>query len=236
MNCLIIDDEPLAVSLLESYLRKIPEARLAGSFTDALSALPLIENGKVQLLFMDIKMPDILGVDLYRSLKYKPEVIFTTAFSEYAIEGFELNAVDFLLKPISFERFLTAFNKARDYIAYKKAAQSTAVRDYFFINVSHKINKIFYSDILYMEGLKDYTKIYLSSQQHPLLTLNNLKYFEDILPPQDFVRIHRSYIASLSKINTISRKSVSIGPCILPVSDLYRDRLFALIGQQPKAC
>ena len=171
-------------------------------------------------------MPDITGTEFYRSLSQKPEVIFTTAYSEYAIDGFELKAMDYLLKPISFEKFITACNRVRDLIDNKNLGKT---KDYFFINASHKMHRIFFDDILYLEGYKDYTKIHLASASSPLVVLHNLKYFEDLLSKDEFVRVHRSYIVAIRKINTASRKSVSIHNIALPVSDNYRDSFFAQI-------
>ena len=174
-------------------------------------------------------MPDISGIDFYRSLVNKPEVIFTTAYSEYAIDGFELKAMDYLMKPISFEKFVTACNRVIDFREIKN--QKDKGKEFFFINVSHKMHKIFYDDILYLEGYKDYTKVHLISSPNPLLILHNLKYFEDLLDKKQFIRIHRSYMVSLRKINTASRKSVTINNNSLPVSDNYRDSFFSLIEQ-----
>jgi two-component system, LytTR family, response regulator len=230
LNCLIIDDEPLALQLLEDHIRKTPFLKLAGKFEEPLQALPLIESQQVDLLFLDIKMPDISGIEFFKSLTYKPEVIFTTAYSEFAVEGFELKAIDYLLKPISFEKFITACNRVKEY-ADLKQAKGSRNRDYFFINVSHKLHKLFYDDILYLEGFKDYTKVYLASAPNPLLILHNLKYFEDLFDDTQFIRIHRSYIVSIRKLNTVSRKSVTINNHDLPVSDNYRDRFFAVVGQ-----
>ena|SRR5579875_174370 len=227
INCLIIDDEPLALDLLEDYLTKIPFARLIAKCNEPLLALDYMNQTPVDLILLDIKMPDISGVEFYKSLRQKPAVIFTTAYSEYALEGFELNAVDYLLKPISFERFVAAVNKAQDFIDHKHNKNHN--KDYFFVNVSHKIHKIRYCDIQYLEGFKDYTKIYLNNQQHPLLVLQNLKHFEDMLPQDEFIRVHRSYIISMSKLSTLTRKSVVIGNITMPVSDNYRDKLFALV-------
>jgi two-component system, LytTR family, response regulator len=231
LNCLLIDDEPLALQLLEDFVNKTPYLKLAGKFEEPLQALSVLESQQIDLLFLDIKMPDISGIDFYRSLKNKPAVIFTTAYSEFAIDGFELKAMDYLLKPISFEKFITACNRVKDLIDTKNQKDS---KDYFFINVSHKMHKLFFDDILYLEGYKDYTKVHLSSATSPLLILHNLKYFEDMLDPKEFIRIHRSYIVSLRKLNTLSRKSVSIENTQLPVSDNYRDNFFALIEQHAK--
>ncbi len=230
INCLLIDDEPLALQLLEDHVRKTPFLKLAGRFEEPLQALPLLESQQVDLLFLDIKMPDISGIDFFRSLTHKPEVIFTTAYSEFAIDGFELKAIDYLLKPVSFEKFIAACNRVKEYTELKNN-KGVAKRDYFFINVSHKLHKLFYDDILYLEGYKDYTKVYLKTATSPLLILHNLKYFEDLFDENEFSRIHRSYIVPIRKINTVSRKSVTIGNQTLPVSDNYRDKLFSVIEQ-----
>ena len=175
-------------------------------------------------------MPDISWIDFFKSLSHKPEVIFTTAYSEFAMDGFELKAMDYLLKPISFEKFITACNRVRDFLEARNV-KNLKDRDYFFINVAHKLHKIFYNDILYLEGYKDYTKLYLANTNSPLLVLHNLKYFEELLQENGFIRIHRSYIVPIRMLNTISRKSVTIGNRSLPVSDNYRDNLFFLIQQ-----
>jgi len=229
LNCLIIDDEPLAIQLLEDFVHKTPYLKLAGKFEEPLQALSILETEKIDLLFLDIKMPDISGIDFYRSLVNKPAVIFTTAYSEYAINGFELKAKDYLVKPISFEKFITACNRVKEYMELMN--QKDKAKEFFFINVSHKLHKIFYDDILYLEGYKDYTKVHLISSHNPLLILHNLKYFEDLLDKKQFIRIHRSYMVSLRKIHTASRKSVTINNNSLPVSDNYRDSFFSLIEQ-----
>ncbi len=229
LNCLIIDDEPLAIQLLEDFVHKTPYLKLAGKFEEPLQALSILETEKIDLLFLDIKMPDISGIDFYRSLVNKPAVIFTTAYSEYAINGFELKAKDYLVKPISFEKFITACNRVKEYMELMN--QKDKAKEFFFINVSHKLHKIFYDDILYLEGYKDYTKVHLISSHNPLLILHNLKYFEDLLDKKQFIRIHRSYMVSLRKIHTASRKAVTINNNSLPVSDNYRDSFFSLIEQ-----
>lgn len=226
INCLLIDDEPLALQLLEDFVSKTPYLKLLGKFDEPMQSLSLLESRQVDLLFLDIKMPDISGIDFFKSLSYKPEVIFTSAHTEFAIDCFELKAMDYLLKPVSFEKFLAASNRVKEYIELKNAK---AARDYFFINAAHKLHKIFYDDILYLEGYKDYTKLHLSNSPNPLLILHNLKYFEDLLDKKDFIRIHRSYIVAIRKINTISRKSVTIHTNLLPVSDNYREGFFAQI-------
>ncbi|MBS1608757.1 MAG: response regulator transcription factor [Bacteroidetes bacterium] len=233
INCILIDDEPLALQLLDDYVNKTPYLQLAGKFEEPLQALPLIESGDIDLLFLDIKMPDITGIDFFKSLPKKPEVIFTTAYSEFAIDGFELKAIDYLLKPVSFEKFLSACNRVKEYLELKNN-KTVKSKDYFFINASHKLHKVFYEDILYLEGFKDYTKIHLGSASTPLVILHNLKYFEDLLDQEEFIRIHRSYIVSIRKVITASRKSVTVNSKELPVSDNYREAFFSLIEQYAK--
>ena len=233
INCLLIDDEPLALQLLEDYVNKTPYLSLIGKFEEPMQALSLLESKQADLLFLDIKMPDISGIEFFRSLTNKPEVIFTTAYSEYAMDGFELRAMDYLLKPISFEKFLASCNRVRDFFEFKQT-RNNREKDYFFINAAHKLHKIFYDDILYLEGLKDYTKIHLSSASAPLVILHSLKYFEDLLEQSEFIRIHRSYIISIRKVLTVSRKSVMIQSCELPVSDNYREGFFSIVEKHAK--
>jgi len=228
INCLIIDDEPLAIDLLESYISKVSTLNLVAKCSEPLASLDHFDKHQIDLLFIDIQMPDISGIDFFKTLHRKPEVIFTTAFAEYALTGFELNAIDYLLKPFSFERFVSAVNRAKDFIDYKNNKTSNS-RDYFFINAAHKIHKIFYNDILYLEGLKDYTKLHLAGSTAPLLILQNLKYFEDFLPKNEFVRIHRSYIVPIGKLSILTKKTVTIEHNTIPVGDNYRDRFFSII-------
>src|SRR4030095_11114017 len=150
INCLLIDDEPPALAVLEDFINRIPYLHLVGKYDEPLIALDAFEAEKIDLVFLDIKMPDISGIEFFKSLPYKPEVIFTTAYSEFAIDGFELKAMDYLLKPISFEKFVTACNRVKDFLEHRNHQHRS--RDYFFINVAHKLHKIFYNDILYLEG------------------------------------------------------------------------------------
>ncbi|RYY57017.1 MAG: response regulator transcription factor [Chitinophagaceae bacterium] len=233
INCLLIDDEPLALQLLGDFVQKTPFLNLVGKFEDPFQALPVIESGGVDLIFLDIRMPDITGIEFFRSLVSKPEVIFTTAYSEYAIDGFELKAMDYLLKPVSYEKFVSAGNRVKEYL-HRKAGGQTEQREYFFINVAHKLQKLYYRDILYLEGYKDYTKIYLVNATAPILILHSLKYFEDILDRNEFIRIHRSYIVPIGKVDTVSRKAVKIESAVLPVSDNYREAFFEVVDRLAK--
>ncbi len=230
VNCILIDDEPLALQLLEGYIAKIPFMNLLGKFDSPMQAFDVLETKQVDLIFLDIKMPDITGIDFYKSLTTKPQVIFTTAYTEYAINGFELKAMDYLLKPISFEKFMNACLRVNSFVE-QQTKKETSENDFFFINVSHKMYKIFIDDIVYLEGYKDYTKLHLKNANNPLLVLHNLKYFEDMLDPKKFVRVHRSYIISLNKVTVASRKAVSIGAVEVPVSDNYREPFMTYITQ-----
>lgn len=230
INCMIIDDEPLSVDILSSYIQKFSFLSLKISFNSSLQALEYAGMAEIDLIFLDIHIPDLNGLNFYKALSTRPEVIFTTAYSEYAATGFELNAIDYLLKPIPLERFVSAVNKAKDYITYKNR-RAVADKDYFFINASYKTHKIFFDDILWLEGLKDYTKIFLKGNPNPLLILQNLKYFEDFLPEKEFIRVHRSYIVSVRKMDTITRKQITIGNSTIPVSDNYRERIFSVINE-----
>ncbi len=230
INCLFIDNDSAALKTFEDFLKKTFYLKLLGKYDELAQALPVIESGNIDLLFVDFKTPEIPGIDLFNSLSKKPEIIITAISGEYAIKGFELNALGYLLKPVSFEKFITTCNKAKEYIEIKRNNQRTP-KDYFFINAAHKQHKIFYNDILYLEGFKDYTKIHLKNIPGPLLVLYNLKHFENWLNESEFVRIHRSFIVPIRMLNTVSRKSVTIGNKNIPVSDNYRENFFSIIKQ-----
>jgi Response regulator of the LytR/AlgR family len=232
VNCLIIDDEPWALDLMEDFISKVPYLHLAGRCEGPVAAFPYFEKDEIDLVFLDIRMPDLSGTQFLKTLNKKPAVIFVTAHNEFAVEGFELDAIDYLLKPVSFDRFMAAVNKACEYISIRKSKNQIRKDDFLFIKTSHKIQKIFYSDILYMEGLKDYTKIHLADSKKPFVTLQSLKYFESRLPRDEFIRIHRSYIISLRRVDTVSRKAVLLGDTELPCSEHYRDLLYNIIGEK----
>jgi DNA-binding LytR/AlgR family response regulator len=231
VRALIVDDEPLALDILEDFISKVPFMELAGRCENALDAAAMLNKDNINLLFLDIKMPDITGIQLLKSLKNPPVIIFTTAYSDYALEGYSLDVLDYLLKPISFERFLKAANKANDYLAQQApTAPNEPEADYIFVKTDYKIIKINFSDILFLEGLKDYIKIYTVNTK-PILTLQSLKHFEAKLPTSKFIRIHRSYIISLQKIGSITKNRVVIGDKYLPISDSFKDPFFDLINK-----
>lgn len=232
LNCLIIDDEPWALDLLEDFIRKVPNLRLVGRCEGPMAAMPYFEKEEIDLVFLDIRMPDLSGIQFLKILPKKPAVIFVTAYHEFAVEGYELDAIDYLLKPVPFDRFVAAVNKASEYIGYRKNRSPHRKDDFLFIKTAHKIQKLFYHDIVYLEGLKDYTRIHLSDSKKPVVTLQSLKYFETRLPNEDFIRIHRSYIVSLRKVDTVSRKTVFLGETELPCSEHYKDLLYNIIGEK----
>jgi len=221
ISCLIVDDEPLARNLLSDYVKKIPSLELKGTSEGPLQALEVLKTTPVDLLFLDIQMPEITGIGLMKVLPKKPMVIFTTAYSEYALDGYELDVVDYLLKPISFERFLKAVNKvqARITTTQPAAAQPTA-DDFIFVKDGTKLVKIMINDILYVEGLKDYVTIHTKTQK--VVSLQRLKSLEEQLPASLFARIHNSFIVSLRAITSIHKNEVEIGTAFLPVGETFK--------------
>jgi len=221
LTCLIVEDEPLARSLLTDYVKKIPSLELVATCSGSLQALEILKSNPVDLLFLDIQMPEVTGMGLLKTLTKKPLVIFTTAYSEYALEGYELDAVDYLLKPITFERFLRAVNKVqlRFSVGQDKRHTPTA-DDFIFVKDGTKLVKIMLKDILYVEGLKDYVTIFTKTQK--VVSLQRLKALEEQLPASLFVRIHNSYIVSLREITSIHKNEVEIGAAFLPVGETYK--------------
>ena len=221
ISCLIVDDEPLARNLLSDYAKKIPSLELFGTCEGPLQALEFLRNTPVDLLFLDIQMPEITGIGLLKVLPKKPMVIFTTAYSEYALDGYELDVVDYLLKPISFERFLKAVNKVQSRLTSNQPAAITQTADDFiFVKDGTKLVKIMVNDILYIEGLKDYVTIHTKTQK--VISLQRLKSMEEQLPASLFVRIHNSFIVSLRAITSVHKNEVEIGPAFLPVGETFK--------------
>ncbi len=221
LNCLVVDDEPLARSLLSDYINKVPHLHLVGVAENALNAMKILREQPIDLVFLDIQMPELTGINMLKALKLKPMVIFTTAYSEYALESYELDAVDYLLKPITFERFLKATEKVSQRTHTAEVSVGPASRDTFvFIKDGTKLVKVLFKDILYVEGLKDYVTIHTINQK--IVSLQRLKTLESQLPETQFLRIHNSYIISLSAIHSIHKNEVQIGSARLPVSDSYK--------------
>jgi DNA-binding LytR/AlgR family response regulator len=223
MKCIAIDDEPLALDVLRNYISKIAVLDLTQTFDDAIAGAKFLENNEVALLFIDINMPDMSGLELVSQLKNKPMVIFTTAHKKFALEGFELEALDYLLKPISFERFEKAINKATErYNLLKSASANTP--DSIIVRSEYKMVKVDLDDIEFIESMEDYIKIHLLNSRHPVLTLMSLKGILEMLPPNRFSRIHRSYIVPNVSVKAIQNKKVTlISERELPISDSYLD-------------
>lgn len=220
LKCIVIDDEPLAINLLTGYLTKFPELQLLQSFDDALSGAEFLRRITVDILFIDINMPDITGLDLVRSLEQNPIVIFTTAHKKFAIDGFELDAIDYLLKPISFERFSRAVNKAVEYYRYKNKTDNET-NENLFVYSEYRLVKIPLNDIEYIESLEDYIRINIADAK-PILTLMPLKTVLEKLPAHNFSRIHRSYIVNINKVQSVLNRRVTLSSSIeLPISDSY---------------
>ncbi len=222
IKCIAIDDEPPALVLMKEYLARVPNIQLLQTFDDAISGSEFLRNNAVDLLFIDINMPDITGLDLVRSLEIKPMIIFTTAHKKFAIEGFELDAVDYLLKPISLERFTKAINKATEYFEYKKKPVSAEAEN-LFVYSEYRMVKVPLNEIEYIESLEDYIRIHLVSGK-PIMTLMTMKKVLEKLPPEKFKRIHRSYIVASDKVKSILNRKATMASLIdLPISDSYLD-------------
>ena len=236
LTCIIVDDEPLAVKLLESFVAKTPDLELLGSFTDSVEAINAIKQQKPQLLFLDIQMPDLNGMELAHMLPEGTRVIFTTAFKEYAFESYEVSALDFLLKPIRYNKFIAAVEKAREWFGLRgektrEAEQSPAPQmstpngnNSLFLKVDGEYRQVALDKILYVSGMKDYVMFYLEGERKPLITHLTMKAVEDMLPTSQFMRVHRSYIVALNKIRSVDRNDcIYIGDEIIRVTEAFRE-------------
>jgi DNA-binding LytR/AlgR family response regulator len=229
LRCIAIDDEPFALRILADDIQKIPTLDLVGTFSSPLRATECIQEGGVDLLFLDIQMPTLLGTTFLRTLQKPPLVIFTTAYEQYALESYELDVVDYLLKPIRFERLYRACNKAVEVFQqrHKPAAVSTQAEPFFFVFSEYKEVKIYYHDILYVEGLKDYVKIVLASQPKPILTRLNMKGMELKLASEAFCRVHQSYIVPLARITAFHKTKLMLDTLEIPVGGRYAEAFLA---------
>lgn len=238
INCIAVDDEPLALGLICAFIEQTPFLNLVGRYGSAVEALGGLQNHKVGLIFLDIQMPNLNGIELARVLDSrgpnKPRIIFTTAYNQFALEGYRVDALDYLLKPFNYEEFLHASNKALAYaellhkstaapIVESKVTTSRVEDEYLFVKVEYQLVRIALNDILYLESLKDYVKIFLQNSEKAILTLGSLKVLEEKLPATRFLRVHRSYIVSLDKINSITRNALQIGKINITVGDQYKE-------------
>lgn len=237
IKAIIVDDEPLALEVLETYIHQIPDIHLVKKCENAFEANEALKSNDIDLMFLDIQMPQLSGVDFLKTLAKPPYVIFTTAYPDYAVEGFELNAVDYLLKPISIERFLKAVNKVSEKLASRKmeleSVQHENGDDFFFVKADKKLVKINFEDILYIEGLKDY--VIIRQETGRVITLQTMKSLEDRLPATKFKRVHRSFIVNIKKITAILGNMVELMEAgkvkQLPIGKNYRDELLELINE-----
>lgn len=225
LKCIIIDDEPLAIDVIAVHMAKTPFLELAGKFTHPVKAFEFLSENKIDLLFIDIQMPDLSGLDLVHKLQYKPAVIFTTAYDQYALEGFKADAIDYLLKPVDYPEFLKAAEKARKWIAARdKVISVKSDKEFLFIKSEYKIIRIDLKTIKYIEGMSEYVRIHRENAKS-VMTLMSLKSLEDQLPEDQFMRIHKSYIVNLKKISEIeSNIIVCVDGFTIPVSRLYKDK------------
>lgn len=234
MRCLAIDDEPLALELLEDNISKVPFLKLIAACDNAIEAMKIMQQETIDLLFLDIQMPGLTGLQFIESMPAPPLIILITAYEKYALEGFNLDVTDYLVKPVSLDRFIKACHKAKQLFDLKtnqKTGSANTTPGYFFVNVDYSLLKINLSDIVYIEGLKDYIKIHLKSSQHPVVTRMPVKTIDEQLPSPQFIRIHKSYIVSVAFITAVRKSSVFIDALELPVGDNYRDAVTNLTNK-----
>jgi DNA-binding LytR/AlgR family response regulator len=226
LKTIVIDDEPLALQLVSEYVRKTPFLELSGEFENPLEAMDFLSSKSVDLIFVDIQMPELTGIEFTRSLDQAPKIIFTTAYAQYALEGFKLNAIDYLLKPFSYEEFLKAAQKARKQCELEASTQPAidANNQFLFLKSEYKIRRINFNDILFIEGLKDYIQVHTTGSDKPILSLNSMKSLEQKLPENRFMRVHRSFIVNLDKIDTIERSRIVFGKTYIPISEMYKEK------------
>jgi len=233
ISCVIVDDEPMALNLVESYVEKTPFLELKQKCSSAIEAMEYIKNNPVDLLFLDIQMPDLTGIEFSKMLPKDTRVIFTTAFDHYALEGFKVEAIDYLLKPFDYAEFLAAANKANTWFELVKGKRKSILSDekeFLFVKSEYKQLRVKLADVLYFEGLKDYIKIWLKGNPKPILTLMSLKSLEEELPESQFMRVHRSFIVSLNNIDVIERSQIIINEQRITVSEQYKSKFLEFIN------
>lgn len=236
IRCIVIDDEPLALQQMVSYIEKVPYLELVAKCQSALQAHEVIDNDKIDVIFCDINMPELNGLDFMKSLENPPMVVFTTAYSEYAVDGFKLDAVDYLLKPFSFDDFKTATEKVKKRYDAAKASQEVSQvdeDDAIFLKTEYKIVRINIKDIHYVEAMSEYLRIYLDGVSRPIIVLMSMKKMEERLPSSSFMRVHRSFIINLKKIKEVSKNRILLGEeTDVPIGDSYRDNFNAYINSK----
>lgn len=229
IRCLAIDDEPLALELLADNISKIPYLELVAKCNDAFEAMEILQQQSIDLIFIDIQMPGLTGLQFVESLVQKPMVILVTAYKQYALESYQLQVVDYLLKPVPFDRFLKACNKAQELYLLKNPGELPAAPEYLFLNVGYSLQKVVFSDIIWVEGLRDYIQLHLQSTPKPLVVRMSVKAIEEQLPAKDFVRIHKSYLVAVNRVTAIRRNSIFIHELELSVGETYGDAIERLM-------
>jgi len=231
LRCLAIDDEPLALELLEDNIKQLPFLELVGKFGNAMQAMQFMQQQEVDLIFLDIQMPGLTGLQFIQSMKVRPLIILVTAYEKFALDGFNLDVVDYLVKPVALERFIKACNKALDLyrVNHHIPVSKESSPGYFFINVDYKMLKIEFDDMIWVEGFKDYLKIHLKSSQNPIVARMSMKNMEEQLPASQFIRIHKSYILSKKAISAVRKNSVFIDALELPVGDMYKEQVASFV-------
>jgi DNA-binding LytR/AlgR family response regulator len=236
LKCLIVDDESMARKLMEENVRQIPFLELVASCKNAFEAMEILESTPIDLMFLDIQMPGMTGTKFLQSLRIKPMVIFATAYANYAVESYDLDVIDYLMKPVSIERFTKSALKAQEEYKKRQSLEAAAASlqqpdpDFFFVNVEYSLVKIETADITHIEGMKDYVKIFLNSAKKPILTKSTLKGIEEKLPGKGFMRVHKSFIVNLSRIESIRNHQIRIGPYEIPVGEANLDELLRLLN------
>lgn len=227
LKCAIVDDEPLALELLKSYVKKTPVLELNGAYSSAIEAMKMLPDNPIDLLFLDIQMPELNGLEFSHMVPEDTRIVFTTAFGQYALDGYKVNALDYLLKPIGYTDFLQSVNKAVQWFDRKRGTDNepTDKPDFIYVKSDYKLIQISLKDILYIEGLKDYVKIHLEGENRPILSLTSLKALEEKLPTDRFIRVHRSYIVQKQKIKVIDKARIVFGKEYIPVSESYKQEL-----------
>lgn len=227
IRTIAIDDEPLALHLVSGYIEKTPTLELTGSFDNPIDAMEFLGENEVDLIFLDIQMPDLNGIEFIKILENRPKIVFTTAYERYAIEGYKFNAIDYLLKPFGFEEFYKAAEKAKKLIGYEQTEKPkdeiSSNNHFLFLKSEYKIRRINFDDIIYIEGLKDYIKVFLQHKTKPILSLSSLKALDTKLPDSKFMRVHRSFIVNLDKIDTIERSRIVFGKVYIPIGEQYKE-------------
>lgn len=236
IKCIVVDDEPLALEMVCKFVEQTQFLSLTGKFENALEALAFINANPVELIYLDIQMADLTGMELARVLESRkgqpsPKIIFTTAYDQFAIDGFKVDALDYLLKPFGYEDFLKASQKAFRYFENTKVAQENINKEYIFLKVEYQLVKVLLKDIILVEGYKDYVKVHLVGKNAPLLSLTTLKHMEDLLPADNFMRVHRSFIISLEHIETVSKTNVNMGIMNISVSDGYKEKFMEFLNK-----